>query len=201
MKTLVIHPVDDSTEFLREIYANISCTVVRQRTSKHELNELMKSHDRIIGLGHGSPAGLFGWWGVDQASFSIGASNAPVLQNKENIYIWCHADQFVKRHHLAGFSSGMFISEVDEASMYDINASRSNVEISNYAFAYTLGRALASGNPTPKGLFEIVTKEYLDESDPVVTFNSKRMIYEEIRKTDDRNVQKKVSPGLSSHLI
>jgi hypothetical protein len=36
------------------------------------------------------------------------------------VFIWCNADQFMKRHQLRGFYSGMFISEVQEALMYGI---------------------------------------------------------------------------------
>lgn len=175
MKTLVIHPLDPSTEFLREIYANINCTVVRHPHPRRELDALIESHDQVIGLGHGSPQGLFGWWGG--MVYAIGALQAPLLADKEHIYIWCHADQYVKKHNLKGFSSGMFISEVAEAQMYGINAPRTQVEVSNYAFAYTLGRCLEK-RMGAKRIYETVTKEYFEPADPVVTFNAKRMIYE-----------------------
>lgn len=174
MKILVIHPFDPSTEFLREIYANISATVVRTMPkSKSHLRKMMQDHDRIIGLGHGSPQGLFGWYGARWEGYAIGREDVDVLKGKDNVYVWCHANQFVLEHNLQGFSSGMFISEVSEAKMYNITVPRSVVEVSNYAFAFTLGRVV--DRPSQQ-IFESVTKEYLDESDSVITFNNKRMI-------------------------
>ncbi len=83
----------------------------------------------------------------------------------------------MKHYGLKGFSSGMFISEVAEAKMYGMQVPRTQVEVSNYAFAVTLGRILASGREMPKNIYEYVTEMYLDESDGVITFNNKAMIY------------------------
>ena len=62
MKTLVIHPDDRSTDFLKPIYSDITdATVLNGRgIDKKEVYELIKEHERIIMLGHGSPGGLFG---------------------------------------------------------------------------------------------------------------------------------------------
>ena len=34
-----------------------------------------------------------------------------LAEKEENIYIWCHAKEFVERYNLKGFYTGMFISE------------------------------------------------------------------------------------------
>jgi len=168
MRILVIHPNDPSTEFLREIYANVNCTVIRNRTSYDQLHDLVEAHDRVVMLGHGSPAGLFGWNG----DLSINKRMAWYLKGKDNVYIWCHADKYVHWCDLKGFSSGMFISETEEAAMYDIKASRAAVEISNYAFAFTLGRVIDKPSDI---IYETVKREYVDESCPVINFNHSRM--------------------------
>ncbi len=63
-------------------------------------------------MGHGSPKGLFG---INfNRSYVIDEDTVDSLQYKKCIFIWCHADQFVKEHNLKGFHSGMFISEVGE---------------------------------------------------------------------------------------
>ncbi len=75
MKTLVIHPEDPSTEFLREIYANLNCTVIRQPVaSRSALRDQIKDADRVIMLGHGTPAGLLnaGWPYQKWHSFIVG---------------------------------------------------------------------------------------------------------------------------------
>ena len=60
MKTLVIHPQDDSTFFLDIVYRNIEdLTLITGGVSKSELREEIERHDRIMMMGHGSPGGLF----------------------------------------------------------------------------------------------------------------------------------------------
>ena len=51
MKTLVIHPKDDSTDFLCPIYESIECkTILRCGLSKNEAAEQISVHDRIKNL-------------------------------------------------------------------------------------------------------------------------------------------------------
>ena len=126
MKTLIIHPKDKTTDFLKPVYSSISdATVINGGVSKDEIRELIKEHERIIMLGHGSPGGLFGVGQFGGWSYVIDSTMVEALSNKHNnIYIWCNADQFMKQHPtLQGFYSGMFISEVGEARMYEIDAS------------------------------------------------------------------------------
>ena len=61
MKTLVIHPSDYSTDFLKPIYEGVeNKTVITQGKSREEMIELIENHDRVMMMGHGSPSGLFG---------------------------------------------------------------------------------------------------------------------------------------------
>ena len=61
MNTLIIHPEDPSTSFLNIVYKDIpNKTLVTGGISKQEVMELIKEHDRIMMMGHGSPVGLFG---------------------------------------------------------------------------------------------------------------------------------------------
>ena len=49
MKTLVIHPEDKTTNFLKPIYTDITdATILTVGLSKDEVRELIKEHDRII---------------------------------------------------------------------------------------------------------------------------------------------------------
>lgn len=58
-KTLVIHPQDKSTDFLKVIYAGRDdYTIVTGGKTTEEVNELIKQHDHIIMMGHGTPQGL-----------------------------------------------------------------------------------------------------------------------------------------------
>ena len=63
MKTLVIHPNDSSTNFLKPIYSSLSkedTTIITGGVSAEDVLQLVKDHERIIMMGHGSPRGLFG---------------------------------------------------------------------------------------------------------------------------------------------
>jgi len=95
MKTLFIHPQDPSTDFLKPIYARIKDrTVITGGMLKTEIQELIKSHDRILCLGHGSPDGLLSVGQFpDSGSYIVDDTMVELLRNKtENLYIWCHAE-------------------------------------------------------------------------------------------------------------
>lgn len=133
-KTLIIHPKDSSTDFLKPIYEDIPYKTVISGglTRLHVLSEI-KSHDRIIMMGHGSPIGLFG---INfDCTYIIDELAAEFLRGKENYFIWCYASDFVKKNKLNGFSTGMFISETSEANYHNVKASKIDVDHSNQVFA------------------------------------------------------------------
>ena len=118
--TLVIHPDDYTTEFLNEIYKGKGWDVItKPRLRPRNLKDAIFDHKRIIMLGHGTPQGLLGHYG-----YMIDRSLAPILRQRDVVAIWCHADQFMNRHRMKGFYSGMFISEEAEATfnrIYDVD--------------------------------------------------------------------------------
>lgn len=114
-KTLVIHPDDRSTDFLKLIYENHlkDWTIINDcYITKYELKKLIKDHDRIIMMGHGTPGGLLN---PKKWNYLIDDTFAPLLKEKETISIWCHSDQYFRKHQIKGFHTGMIISEVREA--------------------------------------------------------------------------------------
>jgi hypothetical protein len=60
MKNLIIiHPLDPTTSFLSMIYAPLlNKTVITGGITRTELRKLIKSHDRILMMGHGNGGGL-----------------------------------------------------------------------------------------------------------------------------------------------
>jgi hypothetical protein len=144
IKTLVIHPKDSSTDFLKPIYQHLTdATILTGGKTKDEVRELIEQHDKIIMLGHGSPSGLFscGQFGMD--GMIIDRSMVAALGNKKNnIYIWCNADKFVNLYYLKGFYTGMFISEYSEASYCGVSSFNGEVEQSNDLFADVVGRSI-----------------------------------------------------------
>jgi hypothetical protein len=145
--TLVIHPDDPSTTFLKYIYQDLpNTTVVTKGKTQDEIIDLIKNHDRIIMLGHGTPQGLMSVGQFPSKGYVINSEVAPYLTNTENIFVWCYASDFVSRYNLEGFSSGMFISEVSEAEYLDVTATQADIDMSNMLFAYTLGKALLNND-------------------------------------------------------
>jgi hypothetical protein len=180
MKTLIIHPQDNSTTFLEVVYANIeNKTVITGGVSKAELIQLIEEHDRIMMMGHGSPWGLFAvgqFKGEGYSGYIIEDSLVELLMTKkDNVYIWCNADQFVNRYGLTGFYSGMFISEVGEATYCGLpGMSQEVVDESNYGFVNIVSKYV---NEQTENLYENVHKEYgiLAEENPVAFYNYNRL--------------------------
>jgi hypothetical protein len=110
MKTLIVHPQDPTTTFLEWLYKNTpDKTVISGGITKSELRKEIERHDRIILCGHGSPEGLLSVGQFNDASgLIINDSLADCLRIKtNNIFIWCHADLYVRRNLLTGVASVM----------------------------------------------------------------------------------------------
>ena len=176
--TLIIHPKDNSTSFLDIVYQSIpDKTVVTGGMSKHEVNKLIKEHDRIMMMGHGYPGGLFS---VGQFSNAYGTiidhQTVELLRKKDNnVFIWCNADQFVRRYNLKGFYSGMFISEVGEATYCGIPGTDQDlIDESNYGFCNIIAKYI---NEDKSVIHENVVKEYglIAETNPVAFYNNLRL--------------------------
>jgi len=183
MTTLIIHPDDRSTDFLRPIYRDLKHkTVITGPITRDGLHALIKAHDRIIGLGHGSPSGLFNMSSNGFGSYVLGASEVEVLRGKELVSIWCHANQFMERHRLNGLYSGMFISEVSEARYYGLNeVTQADVNESNDAFARILGEEMIRNPHEEFMLWGRVKIQYTELANwnLVAEYNSGRWFYED----------------------
>ena len=180
MKTLVIHPQDKSTVFLKGIYELIpeeDKTVLVTGATDKEIRELIQSHDRVMMMGHGSPHGLFSVGGFKGKSpYLINKTHVELLNEKEdNVFIWCNADMFVTFYDLKGFYTGMFISEVGEAYYCGLpGTSQDLVEESNYGFTNILKNFVNEGKDVT---YENVKREYglLAENNPVAYYNYLRL--------------------------
>ena len=177
MKTLVIHPSDYSTDFLKPIYEGVeNKTVITQGKSREEIIELIENHDRVMMMGHGSPSGLFGI-GFNRL-FVIDNGLVEHLNKKENnVFIWCNADRFVERFQLKGLYSGMFISEVGEAYYCGLpNVPQPVVDESNSEFARMLGECFTDKKQLTES-YNDVKNSYgkLAETNIVAKYNYERL--------------------------
>lgn len=178
MKTLIIHPEDPSTQFLEVVYQPIkNKTVITGGVTKYELKKIIFEHDRVMMMGHGSPRGLFsvGQF-AQQGGYIIDDICVPELKRSEdNVYIWCNADRFVEAYDLKGFYSGMFISEVGEATYCGLpGMSQEIVDESNFGFCEILAKYI---NDDSANILRKVKKEYglIAENNPVAFYNHKRL--------------------------
>lgn len=167
MKTLVIHPNDLSTKYLSKIYEADDATVIKTDIPNGALMSLIKSHDRIIMMGHGSEDGLFG-----HRKMVIDSKFVYLLRQKECVAIWCNADVFFKKYELTGIYTGMIISELDEALSYSIYpVTGQMVKHSNYLFAELLEKFLYIKG----GIDDFIAYYHSEENNPVIDFNRQRV--------------------------
>lgn len=178
MKTLIVHPNDKSTSFLEIVYSTIpNKTVITGGISRFDLMMEMKNHDRIMMMGHGSPWGLFSINQFkDTYSYIIDMKFVDILkEKKDNVFIWCNADQFVNKHKLKGFYSGMFISEVGEARFCGLSKTKQKeVDESNFGFCHILSEYITEDS---KVIYNNVMTEYgnLAKGNPVAQYNHNRL--------------------------
>ncbi len=175
MQTLIIHPDDRSTDFLRPIYTKLlDVTVITKNCTRDALLALIQVHDQIIILGHGSPDGLINVSHIGWEGYVIGDWNARFLKDKQLVAVWCHANLFMEKHKLSGLYSGMFISEVAEAMMYGIKTTQEEVDESNNVFSTTFGNVIPY--TAQEEVFKKVKRTYteLAKTNIIAKYNSSR---------------------------
>ena len=169
MKTLVIHPQDSTTNFLSEIYIDKDWTLINTNISKKTLKEQIKTHDRIVMLGHGTEKGLIGF-----NKLVIDSSWVYLLREKICVFIWCNANVFVEKYRLKGFYTGMIISEYEEAIMCCVPTNLFWINESNIDFAMAIKNSIDENNMLEKA------KILYEGNTAVVEFNRNNLYYEEL---------------------
>jgi len=172
MKTLVIHPNDQTTIMLEHVYKNHpEYTICRDNgISKSDLRDLIKNHDRIIMLGHGTPDGLIN---SARNGYVVDSSFVDILKDKETYSVWCYSDKFFRKHNMSGFHTGMIISEVMEEHLMLGHAPLNESEIFDnmILFAKLLGDCIEE---TPIKMQEYMLANYAS-NDEVTRFNRERI--------------------------
>jgi hypothetical protein len=168
MKTLVIHPKDDSTQFLAKIYKDRDWTLIDSKQSKRSIKEAIKSHDRIIMMGHGCEKGLF------DSNFDtiIDSNYVYLLREKECIAIWCNADVFFLKYGLKGLYTGMIISEYDEAILESVTTTYNEIEESNLLFGNAIKEGISNEDFNIDKIQEIYSTDNLNR---VMDFNKSKI--------------------------
>lgn len=181
MRTLIIHPEDPTTAFLRVAYGRDTVAeglmdsgylsvITDPTTPNKRVVEAIRAADAVVMLGHGSPFGLMS---IKPPRAVIGSNHVYLLRDRVCVGVWCHADKFFKRYGINGYSTGMVVSESDEADHY-INRewSVSDIEQSNAEFAEAVRLALDSFLLSwDAGSFRKALLEEYAAGNPVKDFN------------------------------
>ena len=172
MKTLILHPSDITTDFLKPIYEGREWTVINTDISKTKLINHIRKHDRIVFLGHGTWDGLMGY-----GRFVIDSTWVSFFKDKLCVYIWCNADIFVREHNLKGFYTGMIISDLAEAFMYGVDATQEDVNTSNSLFAEAICSSINQVDMVG------AAKSIYDGDNPVIAYNKNNLFqYEGLKQ-------------------
>lgn len=181
--TLIIHPEDETTDFLRICYAEAKNTTVITGivTSDYINDQLDRPDQRIVLMGHGSPQGLFNIYGfvLFGDSHAVGDPHAEYLRhNPDNIMIFCYADTFARRNNLPGFRCDMFISEVREAVSHGLTGiTQEEIDFSNELFCRLVGEKFYCASSEIYRHVKAGYGEAVGKSE-VVRFNHQRLFYE-----------------------
>lgn len=179
MKTLIVHPIDRSTDFLVPIQEAVeNKIVVRKNTYKKDILSMTANHDRFIGMGHGTPNGLMSVGQFpDSHFFVVDQQFVNLLKNKShNVFIWCYAYQFAKKHSIPCVATDMFISEKVEADYLGLQGiSEEQVQESNSCFVNEISKLIEL---PLNDLYKCLMKsEYLSlsQKNPVAAYNYERI--------------------------
>jgi len=170
---------DDDTSILstmwKDLPPEIDLTVVHVNHWNNLRRKMVefaieKEKDTLLFCGHGTPYGLL----VPKSfqSFVLHEENVFRIKANNVIGISCHCSEFAALTGLHGFFSSMFISNVDEAEYYSINATVEQVTRSNLDFYRLIGRML-SGEIDSHECISMMEK--LGKDNPVSRFNAEGM--------------------------
>lgn len=180
---LVIHPKDRTTAMLRALYEGLDAKVVDDYRPTKEIAHLLHHtphQERIMLLGHGCDRGLF--WRDDDTKDAfdhliVFHPHAYHLRRHDGniVAVWCNADAFARKEGLHGLFSGMIISELSEALLYDVETTQEELDKENVKLAQRLRMLLDEDIPLsdiPKRMLALD-----DVKSPLTTFNYQRFYY------------------------
>ena len=178
MTAILSYSGDNDTAILNKIWDGLDCRVVvvgKDYVTRKDIDEIISEEsDTLILAGHGSSFGLFGTGDFDEFCI-VDQKSVPLIKAKRLICVWCHAAQFGESQGLKGFFSGMFISNQDEASLYNIVAKDDVIWQLEKNFCNNLNELIR--NDVSMNQWIGILKEHSDHNDPVDIFNMEGLRY------------------------
>lgn len=180
---LVIHPKDRTTLMLQLLYKAWEVQLIDQSFSKKEICHVLNHtsvYDRIMLLGHGSDKGLFSRDNDEEEVFNrliVSHSHARYLRKHGGnlIGMWCNADLFAESEGLHGLFTGMIISELNEALVYDVETTQEELNRENIKLTQRLRSLLDENIPLSEIPQRILILD--DVHTPLTKFNYKKFRY------------------------
>ena len=187
-ESIIIHPNDNSTRFLKALYSGYGEPIVADETLTNSAIRRFISgeqyNDKVITmLGHGYPGGLYAPRknknyanGIDQfGRLIINPSHVDILRSHTCICIWCYAVEFAKKYKLHGLFSGMIISELQEAMDCGFDGIlRPEIEMMNQDFANALADCI--GKYSLKEVPDAMAN-YISNPNRIEEFNYNNLYY------------------------
>lgn len=180
---IVIHPKDKTTSMLSILYKGLEHTFIDQSYSKKEICHILNHvpcHERILLLGHGSDMGLF-----SRKDDSSDAFDRLIVYHPHTYYLrkhgcnivgmWCNANLFAEKEKLHGLFTGMIVTEMSEALLYDINTSQEELDRENIKLAERLRLLLDENVPLSDIPSRILALD--DIHSPLTDFNYRNFHY------------------------
>ena len=180
---LVIHPKDKTTAMLSALYEGLEAQVVDDRRSTKEMGHLLhhvSTQERIMLLGHGSDKGLFYRADDSKEGFDkviVGHPHAYHLRKHGGniVAVWCNADQFARAEGLHGLFTGMIVSELNEALLYQVETTQEELDRENVKLARRLRALLDERIPLSEIPKRMLAMD--DVHSPLTTFNYNNFYY------------------------
>lgn len=180
---LVIHPKEKTTAMLSALYDGQEAQVVEDYRTTKEMGHLLyhvSTQERIMLLGHGSDKGLFFREDDSKDEFDkVIVSHAHAYHLRKHggniVAVWCNADQFARAEGLHGLFSGMIVSELNEALLYQVETTQEELDRENVKLAHRLRALLDERIPLSEIPKRMLAMD--DVHSPLTTFNYKNFYY------------------------
>ena len=180
---LVIHPKDKTTAMLSALYDGLEAQVVTDYRTTKEMGRLLhhvSTQDRIMLLGHGSDKGLFFREDDSKEEFDkviVGHPHTYHLRKHGGniVAVWCNADQFARAEGLHGLFSGMIVSELNEALLYQVETAQEELDRENVKLVRRLRALFDARIPLSEIPKRMLAMD--DVHSPLTTFNYKNFFY------------------------
>jgi hypothetical protein len=183
--TLVIHPQDQTTDFLKPIYSNITNKkLITGGISYEALKSKIEMVDEVIICGHGYHGGLFAinqFEGLGKMNYIVDNQMASLLKLKKKVVtIWCYAKHYIESNDINNsFHSGMFISEVNESIFCGLEGvTQEMIDESNNCFSVELGTLIDKSPEEIYIAFQDGSYSQLAKTNPVAQYNFERLHYD-----------------------